>query len=71
MTIYLGGAGHGQAALCEKETGLTPRACTPEEALAAPAVADLHLLLRDVLASGGDARAFVRELLERKTPPPS
>jgi len=65
MTIYLGGAGHGQAALCEKETGLIPRRCTPEEAMTAPAVADLHLLLRDVLSSGGDARAFARELLAR------
>jgi hypothetical protein len=63
MTIYLGGAGHGQAALCEKETGLTPVPCTPAEALTAPAVAELHLVLRAVLRSGGDAQDFARQLL--------
>ena len=63
MTIYLGGFGHGQAALCEKETGLRPVPCTPEEALAAPAVADFHLLVRAVLDAGGDAQDFARRLL--------
>ena len=64
MTIYTGGAGHGQAALCEVETGLTPLPCTPESALTAPAIADLHLLLREILAGGGDAAAWARRLLE-------
>lgn len=63
MTIYLGGHGHGQAALCEKETGRTPVPCTPDEALKAPAVADLHLVLRAVLADGGDAQGYARRLL--------
>ena len=65
MTIYIGGAGHGQAALCEKETELTPLPCTPESALTAPAIADLHLLLREVLQRGGDAAAYARTLLEQ------
>ena len=63
MTIYLGGLGHGQAALCEKETGRTPVPCTPDEALRAPAVADFHTVLRAVLDAGGDAQAFARRLL--------
>ena len=64
MTIYLGGHGHGQAALCEKETGLVPAACTPDAALRSPCVADLHLLLRAVLEAGGDVQAYARRLLE-------
>ncbi len=63
MVVYLGGAGHGQAAFCEKETGLRPEACSPENALTAPAIADFHLLLRAVLEAGGDAQAYARRLL--------
>ena len=63
MTIYFGGCGHGQAALGEKETGLTPAVCTPEAALTAPCVADFHLLLRAVLAQGGSAQDYARRLL--------
>ncbi len=63
MTIYLGGTGHGQAAVCEKETGLRPEVCSPETALRAPAVADFHLLIRAVLEAGGDAQDFARRLL--------
>ena len=65
MTIYIGGFAHGQAALCEKETGLTPVSCAhdPDSALTAPAIADFHLLVRAVLDRGGDAQAFARRLL--------
>ena len=63
MTIYIGGFAHGQAALCETETGRTPVRCGPEEALSAPAIADLHLLLRAVLDGGGDAQEYARRLL--------
>ena len=66
MTIYLGGFGHGQAALCEKETGRIPVSCEHDcaAALSAPAVADFHLLVRALLARGGDAQDFARRLLE-------
>ncbi len=65
MTIYFGGRGHGQAALCEKETGLTPVSCErdPDAAFRVPAVADFHLLIRAVLDRGGDAQDFARRLL--------
>jgi hypothetical protein len=65
MTIYLGGQGHGQAAICEKETGLTPISCAsdPAAALTAPAISDFHLLVRAVLQQGGDAQDFARRLL--------
>ncbi len=62
MHIYVGGAGHGQDALCEKETGLRPAVCTPETAMGAPAIADFHLLIRALLQSGGDAQDFARRL---------
>ena len=66
MTIYLGGRGHGQAALCEKETGLVPISCAhdPAAALTVPAIADFHLLIRAVLEQGGDAQDFARRLLD-------
>ena len=65
MTIYLGGFAHGQAALCEKETGRTPVSfeADPDAALTAPAIADFHRLVRAVLLRGGDAQAFARRLL--------
>ena len=64
MKIYVGGAWHGQKELCEAETGLAPVRCTPEAALTAPAVADFHLLIRDVLAAGGDGQSYARRLLD-------
>ena len=65
MKLYLGGAGNGQADLARQETGRTPRACTPEEALSAPAIADFHLLVRSLLQSGNDPCAYARKLLAR------
>ena len=63
MKIYIGGAWHGQKELCEQETGLVPVRCTPEEALTAPAIADFHLLIRDVLAAGEGGASYARRLL--------
>ena len=65
MTIYIGGAGHGQAALCETETGRVPVFCAhdPDAALAAGAIADFHLVVRALLERGGDAQDFARRLL--------
>lgn len=63
MKLYIGGAYNGQTELAQAESGLTPVPCTPETALHAPAIGDFHLLIRQVLAQGGDARAFVQALL--------
>ena len=65
MKLYIGGHGHGQATLCEKETGLRPVSYEndPAAALTAPAIADFHGLVRAVLESGGDAQDFARRLL--------
>ena len=63
MTIYIGGAGHGMAALCEKETGRTPVPCTPEAALSAPAIDGFEMLVRALVERGDDAQAFARSLL--------
>ena len=63
MKLYIGGAGNGQTELAQAESGLTPVSCTPESALRAPAIGAFHLLIRQVLEAGGDARAFGEQLL--------
>lgn len=63
MELYIGGAGHGQAALAEKETGKIPVHCTAETAMQAPAIGDFHLLTREILKNGGDCQQFARKLL--------
>lgn len=63
MKLYIGGAGNGQTELAQAESGLTPVHCTPETALRAPAIGAFHLLIRQVLESGGDAVAFAETLL--------
>lgn len=65
MRLYIGGAGHGQAALAEKETGRTPQPCTPETALTAPAIGEFHRLTREILRRGGDCQAFAEKLLAK------
>lgn len=63
MKLYIGGAGSGQAELARRETGRTPLRCSAAEALSAPAVGELHLLLRELLLAGGDGQDFARRLL--------
>ena len=65
MKLYIGAAGGGQRELAAAETGRTPLPCSPEAALAAPAVDEFHLIVRQLLENGGDACAFARELLQR------
>lgn len=65
MKLYIGGAGNGQAELAQAESGLTPVVCTPETALHAPAIGDFHLLIRQVLEAGGDAKSFAETLLAK------
>ena len=63
MKLYIGGTGNGQMELARAESGLMPVTCTPESALHAPAIGDFHLLVRQVLEDGGDARTFAERLL--------
>lgn len=65
MKLYIGGANNGQWEVAAQETGLTPALCSPEAALSAPCIDKFHLTVREVLQSGGDARDFARELLEK------
>ena len=65
MKLYIGGADNGQRETAALETGLTPALCSPEAALSAPCIDKFHLTVRELLQSGGDAREFARELLEK------
>lgn len=63
MILYIGGAGHGQEEICERETGFLPLALTPEEALRAKAIASFHLLTKRILEEGGKPQEFARQLV--------
>ena len=64
IRLYIGGAGHGQAELAEKETGKKPVQCTPDEALKCPAIDNFHLITKQILAHGGSPQEYARKLLK-------
>ena len=64
IRLYIGGAGHGQAELAEKETGKKPVQCTPDEALKCPAIDKFHLITRQILSQGGSPQEYARKLLK-------
>lgn len=53
IRLYIGGAGHGQEILAEKETGKKPVLCSPEEALHKEAIDQFHCITKQVLKEGG------------------
>ncbi|MBR4376468.1 MAG: bifunctional adenosylcobinamide kinase/adenosylcobinamide-phosphate guanylyltransferase [Spirochaetia bacterium] len=63
IRLYIGGCGHGQAELAEKETGLKPAACTPDEALKSPAIDNFHLITKQILADGGSPQEYAKKLI--------
>lgn len=63
IRLYLGGTGHGQEILAEKETGIRPVCCSAKEALSAKGIDQFHLLTRQILADGGSPQEFARELI--------
>ena len=63
IRLYIGGCGHGQAELAEKETGLKPAACTPDEALKSPAIDNFHLITKQILADGGSPQEHAKKLI--------
>ncbi|MBR5931764.1 MAG: bifunctional adenosylcobinamide kinase/adenosylcobinamide-phosphate guanylyltransferase [Lachnospiraceae bacterium] len=65
MKLYIGGLGHGQDVLAEKETGKKPELCTMSSAFTAPAIDQFEELTKQIIREGGDAQAFARELLEK------
>ena len=65
IRLYIGGCGHGQAELAEKETGLKPEACTPDEALKSPAIDNFHLITKQILADGGSPQEYARKLIAK------
>ena len=65
MRLYIGGLGHGQDVLAEKETGIKPEVCTPESAFSVPAIDHFEELTKQILKEGKDVQAFARELLEK------
>ena len=64
IRLYIGGVGHGQAELAEKETGKRPVQCTPDEALKCPAIDKFHLIIRQILSQGGSPQEYARKLLK-------
>lgn len=64
IRLYIGGAGHGQAELAEKETGKKPVQCTPDEALKCPAIDNFHLITKQILSLGGSPQEYARKLLK-------
>ena len=63
MKLYIGGTGHGQEILAEKETGKKPVLCSPEEALSAPAIDQFHKVTRKILEEGGSPQDFAKKLV--------
>ena len=63
IRLYIGGCGHGQAELAEKETGLKPVQYTPDEALKSPAIDNFHLITKQILADGGSPQEYARKLI--------
>ena len=64
IRLYIGGAGHGQTELAEKETGKKPVQCTPDEALKCPAIDNFHLITKQILSQGGSPQEYAKELLK-------
>ena len=65
IRLYIGGAGHGQEIVAEKETGVKPELVNAEEALSALGIDKFHLLTRQVLSEGGNAQDFAKEILAK------
>ncbi|MBO7047938.1 MAG: bifunctional adenosylcobinamide kinase/adenosylcobinamide-phosphate guanylyltransferase [Spirochaetia bacterium] len=63
IRLYIGGTGHGQAELAEKETGLKPVQCSSDEALKSPAIDKFHLITKQILEKGGSPQDFARKLI--------
>ena len=64
IKLYIGGAGHGQEIIAEKETGIKPVLCRVEEAFAEPGIDQFHLLTKQVLKEGGSAQEFAARLVK-------
>ncbi len=64
MKLYIGGLGHGQALLAEKETGQKPQQCSEETALHAKAIDNFEEIIKDIVKRDGDAQEFANKLLQ-------
>ncbi len=65
IRLYIGGEGHGQRELAERETGIKPVLCGAKEAMSAAGIDQFHLLTRQVLKDGGSAQEFAKTLIEQ------
>lgn len=63
MKLYIGGLGHGQALLAEKETGRKPEQCSEEMALQAKAIDNFEEIIKEIVKKDGDAQDFAKRLL--------
>ena len=63
MKLYIGGSGHGQELLAEKETGFKPETCTADTALKAKAIDHFEEIVKEIVAADGDAQEYAKQLL--------
>ncbi|MBO7729418.1 MAG: bifunctional adenosylcobinamide kinase/adenosylcobinamide-phosphate guanylyltransferase [Lachnospiraceae bacterium] len=63
MKLYIGGLGHGQAILAEKETGLKPETCSEETAFNAKSIDNFEEIIKEIVKKDGDAQEFAKKLL--------
>lgn len=62
MKLIIGARASGKRAYARERFGLIPRACTPEEALVAPAVMDFHETIKTLCARGSSVDDYLNRL---------
>ncbi len=65
IKLYIGGTGHGQEILAEKETGIKPVCVSMKEALSAKGIDCFHLLTKQLVEEGKSPQEFAKELAEK------
>lgn len=65
MILLIGGRAAGKKAHALSQFGQEAQVCSPEQALQAPCIDQLQLLIRQLLDEGRDVMAFVEELIQK------
>jgi len=64
MILVIGGAYQGKAEYVKNKYDLEPVDCTPWRGLTCKAINNYQNLVRDLVASGADAKEYARKLIE-------
>jgi len=62
MKLYIGGLGHGQETLAEKENGIKPEIVNADEAYSARAIFNFEDVIKEVVRKGKTGIEFAEEL---------